>query len=136
MSETRMSCVLLADRHHGLTESLRGLLETTFRSVVMVADEESLLEAAARLLPEMTIVDLSLARSSNLRWLRTLRRRCPELHVVVLTVHGEESVRRAAIEAGADAVVLKSSIVTDLLPAVDAIRGGRGSATRAENGRP
>ena len=42
-----LSCVLLADRHHGLTEGVRGLLETAFGTVVMVADEASLLDGAA-----------------------------------------------------------------------------------------
>ena len=35
MSEKPLSCVLLADRHHGLTEGVRGLLETVFGTVVM-----------------------------------------------------------------------------------------------------
>jgi DNA-binding NarL/FixJ family response regulator len=52
MSEKLLSCVLLADRHHGLTEGVRGLLETAFGTVVMVADEASLLDGAARLRPE------------------------------------------------------------------------------------
>ena len=117
-----MNGVLLADRHHGLTEGVRGLLETTFGSVVMVADEASLLESAARFRPEVAIVDLSLARDSSLGWLRELRRRCPGLKVIVLSVHDEQSVCRAAIEAGADAFVLKRLIATDLLPAVDAVR--------------
>ena len=120
--ENLLSCVLLADRHHGLAEGIRGLLEAAFESVVMVADEASLLEGAARLRPELAVVDLSLARDSTLGWLLELRRRCPELKVVVLSVHDEQSVRRAAIDAGADAFVLKRSIATDLLPAVDAIR--------------
>jgi hypothetical protein len=37
MPGKRLSCVLLADRHHGLTEGVRGLVETTFGTVVMVA---------------------------------------------------------------------------------------------------
>jgi hypothetical protein len=45
MSEKPLSCVLLADRHHGLTEGVRGLLETAFGTVLMVADEASLREA-------------------------------------------------------------------------------------------
>ena len=122
MSEKPLSCVLLADRHHGLTEGVRGLLETTFGTVVMVADDTSLLEAAVRLRPEVAIVDLSLARDSGLRWFRAVRQRCPDLKVIVLSVHDEESVRRAAMEAGADAFVLKRAIVTDLLPAVEAVR--------------
>ena len=122
--EEPLSCVLLADRHHGLTEGVRGLLETVFRSVVMVADEASLLEGAIRLRPEVAIVDLSLARDGDLGWLRTLRQRCPDLKVVALSVHDEQSVRGAAMEAGADTVVLKRAIATDLLAAVDSLRPG------------
>jgi DNA-binding NarL/FixJ family response regulator len=121
MSEKLLSCVLLADRHHGLTEGVRGLLETAFGTVVMVADEASLLDGAARLRPDLAVVDLSLARASGLDWLRTLRQRCPDLKVIVLSVHDEESVLSAAIEAGADAFVLKRAIVTDLLPAIEAV---------------
>ncbi|MEJ2581872.1 MAG: response regulator transcription factor, partial [Acidobacteriota bacterium] len=121
MSETRLSCVLLADRHHGLTEGVRGLLETAFGTVVMVADEASLLDGAARLRPDLAVVDLSLARDSGLGWLRELRQRCPDLKVIVLSVHDEQSVGSAAMAAGADAFVLKRAIATDLLPAVDAV---------------
>jgi len=122
VSEKPLSCVLLADRHHGLTEGVRGLLETVFGTVVMVADEASLLEGAARLRPEVAVVDVSLARDSGLGWLRAVRRRCPDLKIIVLSVHDEESVRSAAMAAGADAFVLKRAIVTDLLPAVEAVR--------------
>ena len=38
MKREVVRCVLLADRHHGLTEGVRGLLETSFDAVVMVAD--------------------------------------------------------------------------------------------------
>ena len=124
MPETRPSCVLLADRHHGLTEGVRGLLETTFGTVVMVADEASLLEGADRIRPDVAIVDISLARDSGLGWLRALRQRCPEVKVIVLSVHDEQSVRRAAMEAGADSFVLKRAIATDLLDAVEYVRGG------------
>jgi two-component system secretion response regulator SsrB len=125
MPDQPLSCVLLADRHHGLTEGVRGLLETAFMSVVMVADEASLIDAASRLLPDVAIVDLSLARERGLGWLRAVRERCPDLKIVVLSVHDEESVRRAAMDAGADAFVIKRAIATDLLAAVESVRGDR-----------
>jgi len=136
MLEKPLSCVLLADRHHGLTEGVRGLLETAFGSVVMVADEASLLEGAVRLRPEVAVVDLSLARDGGLGWLRELRKRCPDLKVVVLSVHDEQSVRKAAITAGADAFVLKRAIGTDLLEVVDALRPGRGQDALNDEGGP
>ena len=125
MTENSPSCVLLADRHHGLTEGVRGLLQAAFGTVIMVADDASLLEGAGRLQPDVAVVDLSLAPDSQLGWLSAIRQRCPGIKVIVLSVHDEASVRRVAMEAGADAFVLKRSIVTDLLPAVDLVRGGK-----------
>jgi DNA-binding NarL/FixJ family response regulator len=133
---TSLSCVLLADRHHGLTEGVRGLLATAFGTVVMVSDETSLLDGAERLKPDVAVVDLSLAQDSGLGWLRALRQRCPELKVIVLSVHDEQSVRRAAMEAGADAFVLKRAIATELLSAVDAACGSGSVVDSTETKRP
>jgi len=116
------SCVLLADRHHGLVEGVRGLLETAFGTVVMVADKESLQDVAFRLQPDVAVVDVSLAREGGLDWLRAIRAKCPRLKVIALSVHDEESVRRAALQAGADEYVVKRAIATDLLAAVERVR--------------
>jgi len=134
--EKPLGCVLLAGRHHGLAEAVRGLLETAFRSVVMVADETSLLDGAGRQRPDVAVVDLSLTQDRSLGWLRALRLRCPELKVIVLSVYDEQNVRFAAMEAGADAIVLKHEISTDLLPAVDRVRGGRMVGASTHEGTP
>jgi DNA-binding NarL/FixJ family response regulator len=135
MNDTRrLSCVLLADRHHGLSEGVRGLLETAFCTVVMVADEASLLEAAERLRPDMAVVDLSLAQDRGLGWLRALRAQCPGLPVIALSVHDEQSVGSAAIAAGADAFVVKRLIATDLLSTVERLRREPSFGTPVGNG--
>ena len=115
------NCVLLADRHPGLMEGMRGLLETMFKSVVMVADEHSLQESAGRLQPEVAVVDISLTRDSSLHWLRRLRQHCPKMKLIVLSFHDEPSVRTAAMESGADGFVLTRAIATDLLPAIESV---------------
>ena len=53
MPEHKVSCVLLADRHHGMSEAVRGMLATLFETAVMVADEQSLLVTARRLQPDV-----------------------------------------------------------------------------------
>jgi two-component system secretion response regulator SsrB len=125
MKDRVINCVLLADRHHGVSEGIRGLLETTFDAVVMVADETSLFETAGRLTPTLAVVDLSLVRGQSLEWLKRLRAECPAMKLIVISVHDQISVREAALAAGADGFVLKRSIATDLLSAVDAVRAGR-----------
>ena len=124
MAQHKASCVLLADRHHGVTEGVRGLLETLFDTVVMVADGPSLLESARRLQPEVAVVDISLTRDASLRWLTELRERVPDLKVIVLSVHDEPAVRRAAMDAGADGFVLKRSIATELLTTIESVSSG------------
>jgi len=125
MSTEGLSCVLLADRHHGLSEGVRGLLETEFAVVVMVADETSLLEGAKRLRPTLAVADLSLSRSESLKWITSLRSDDPDLKVIVLSVHDEPSVCRCALEAGVDGFVLKRDIATELLQAVGVVIAGK-----------
>ncbi len=125
MSKPIPDCVLLADRHQGLSEGIRGLLETSFSSVFLVADETSLLEGVGLLRPAVVVVDLSLAAGDVPGLIRELRTRAPQVKVLLLSVHDEPSVLRSAAAAGADGIVLKRAIATDLLSAVDAVLDGR-----------
>jgi DNA-binding NarL/FixJ family response regulator len=119
------SCVLLADRHHRLSEGVRGLLETAFTGVFVVADQASLMEGAARLMPELIVIDVALAEGNLGDLLASIRARAPGTKVLLLSVHDEPAVAAAAVAAGADGLVLKRAIATDLLPAVDALAGGQ-----------
>jgi DNA-binding NarL/FixJ family response regulator len=119
------SCVLLADRHHGLRDSVRGLLETEFEAVYMVANEASLLEGVGRLRPAIVVLELSLAGGDLSGLLARIGERAPGSKLLLLTVHDEPTIAEAALAAGADAVVLKRSLATDLLAAVDALRAGK-----------
>jgi len=119
MNTPPLGIVLLADRHHGLTESLCGLLETIFASVVMVADEGSLFESAQLLQPKAAVVDVSIFSKGGVQWLDRLRKICPQMLLVVLSVHDEPALRRALLAAGTDCFVLKRDIPTKLLSAIE-----------------
>ena len=125
MSARAPNCVLLADRHHRLSEGVRGLLDTVFNKVFMVADQASLLEGAQRLSPALVVVDVSLADGDIADLLHSIRECAPMPRVLLLSVHDEPTVAAAAFAAGADGLVLKRAIATDLLPAVDALLAGR-----------
>ena len=121
MQTEKVRCALLADRHLGLMEGVRGLLETEFEAVVVVGDEVSLFETARQLDVTLAIVDLSLARRDGLGLIRRIRNRFPELKLIALSVSGEKNVELAVTEAGANGFVRKGSIATDLLPTIDAV---------------
>jgi DNA-binding NarL/FixJ family response regulator len=126
MSTEEIKCVVLADRHHTLSEGIRVLLQHEFQAVVTVSDELSLLESALRMQPSIVIADLALTRGDCFGWLRRLLARCPESRVIVLSPYDEPSVKREAFDAGAAGVVYKYDISSQLVPAVnEVLAGGR-----------
>jgi DNA-binding NarL/FixJ family response regulator len=123
--QKKIDCVLLAVPHHGLSEGIRGFLETVFEAVVMVADAASLFESAKRLTPTLAIVDLSLTHEDGIGLVRRLHGNSPMLRLIVIGSHDAVSVSQAVLGAGANGYVLRRTIGTDLLSAVDAVLIGR-----------
>src|SRR5271170_4621207 len=120
-----VACVLIADRHNGLFERIRGLLEATFDKVFLVTDRPSLIEGAERLQPTMIVMDLSYAAGNLPDLMRELRVQAPVAKLLLMSVHDEPTVVAAAVAAGADGLVLKRAIGRDLMPAIDALLAGR-----------
>ena len=118
------NCVILADNHQDMLEGIRGLLKTTFESVVMVADEKSLFEVVEKLNPDITVVDLSLPISGEVNVARKIKIHHPNLKFIVLSVHDEITAVNEIMSAGAAGFVFKRSAVTDLMPAVDEVLKG------------
>ena len=89
--------MLLADRHHDLRDSVRGLLETGCETVFMVPDEASLLEAAGRLAPAVVVLDLSLSAGALPSLLERINARAPGSKLLLRSVHDEPSAAESAL---------------------------------------
>ena len=129
-------CVVLADAHPNMLEAVRGLLVGKVAATVMVADEASLLEAVARMGPDLVVVDVSLPVSGGVNVVRTLFSRHSGLRVIVLSVHDEEAAHAQAVRAGAAGFVLKRTVAVDLTAAVDAVLRGETYVSSAVGRRP
>ena len=121
----RHASVLLAGRYSGLVEGIRGLLAARFKGIFIVGDDVSLLQGAERMRPALVVIDLSLGSDDVLGRIAEVRACAPETPIVVLSVHDDATIAHAVFAAGADGVVLKRAIATDLLAAVDAVEQGR-----------
>lgn len=118
------SSVILAAPHHGLVEGIRSLLATEFDTVVMVSDSRSLCESVQRLEPRLAVVDLAIAEGDVWGLIERLRAGSPDVKVILLSADVEATVVAAAKQSGADGLVNKREIASDLLAAVDAVLGG------------
>jgi DNA-binding NarL/FixJ family response regulator len=123
-----MQCglVILADQHPSMLEGIRRLLETEAKSVLMVADEVSLMQAVERTIPDLVVADLSLPILGAPNVVRLIKQRHPGIRVIILSVHDERAVVNEVMAAGAEGFVLKRRTAIDLVPAIHEVcQGGR-----------
>ena len=123
--------VLLADDHLIVAEALKRLLEPEFELVDVVEDGFALLEAAAEKKPDVIVTDISMPGLNGIEALEELKKRNPDVHVVVLTMHRDVAYARRALDAGALGYVLKHSAPEELVMAVRAAAAGRAFITPA-----
>jgi DNA-binding NarL/FixJ family response regulator len=116
---TRRPCrVMVADDHAGLSAAIRRLLVAHDYEVVgSVEDGARVLEEAARLQPDIILLDLHMPNGNGLDACRELTRVLPRTRIIVVTAE-DPVVRPAAIAAGAFAFVQKLALHTALLSAV------------------
>jgi DNA-binding NarL/FixJ family response regulator len=117
--------VILADRHQNMLEGIRGMLEAMFETVVMVADKASLFDIAEKINPDLAVVDLSLPVSGEINIARQLIDKYPDLKIIILSVHDEQTVVSEIMDSGISGFVLKRSVASDLISAVDKVLGGK-----------
>lgn len=117
--------VLLADSHLGMLGGVHSLLDALFETVLMVADERSLLDAVTTFKPNLVVVDLSLPGQGEANVARRLMVSHPHLRLIVLSVHDEPTVVAQMLSAGVAGFVLKRAAATDLVSAVREVLQGK-----------
>jgi DNA-binding NarL/FixJ family response regulator len=103
------SRILIVDDHPLTREALSSLLRAHgFDVIGCASDGEEAIGAAARLRPDLILLDLSMPGLDGLSALPRLRDAAPESEVVVLTASGTEENLLSAIRAGAAGYLLKT----------------------------
>ncbi len=111
--------VLIADDHAIFAEALRVLLEKTYTVVGIVADGRTLVSEAARLKPDIAIVDVRMPLLNGLDAARRVREQTPNVKLVFLTMTDDRNLAAAAMELGRIGFVLKHSAARELLTAIE-----------------
>jgi DNA-binding NarL/FixJ family response regulator len=121
----RRATVLIADDHAIVTEGLARLLTDQFDVVGTVKDASTLLEAAARLRPDIIITDISMPGLSGIEALGRLKNEKIDSKVIVLTMHADAEVATEAMRAGASGFLVKLAAGEELVTAINEVLQGR-----------
>ena len=110
--------ILLADDHPGIFETVARILEPTFEIIGRCDDGQALLEAVAKLSPDLVVTDISMPVLNGIDAANKLKERDSTCRIVFLTVHDDPDFIEACLATGALAYVSKPRMALDLVPAI------------------
>jgi DNA-binding NarL/FixJ family response regulator len=118
--------VVIADDHGVLRAGLRALLgaEPGFEVVGEAGSGEEAIRILGECRPDVMLLDVSLPGISGLEATKLLKAKRPRTHVLILTVHEDETMLREAIRAGASGYISKRAVESELIGAIHAVLRG------------
>ena len=116
--------VLLVDDNQAILDYLVKMLGREYTIVGALRDGLRTLDAVAILKPDVLVMDISMPGVSGLEIARRLQDTPPAPPVVFVTVHEDQEFMEAAHAVGAAGYVVKSTMETELKPALElALKG-------------
>src|SRR5688572_12139227 len=118
--------VFLADDHTVVREGLKALITAQPGMAVVgeAADGLAACEQVAGLRPDVVVMDVSMPGLTGAQATERLRRECPAVKVLALTVHEDKGYLRQLLAAGAAGYVLKRAAAEELVRAIRAVAAG------------
>jgi two-component system response regulator NreC len=123
----RKTRVLLADDHQLMRSGVRLMLEREADLTVVgeAGDGREAVALAKTLKPEVVVMDIGMPNLNGIEAALQMTQHNPELAVVMLSMHSDESYVLRALKAGARGYLLKDSAEADLIKAVHVVAGGK-----------
>ena len=126
--------VLLADDHKMLVDALKSVLEPCCEVVASVGDGRELLKAAARLRPDIIVLDIAMPQLNGLDAARQLKHTMPEVKLIFMTMNEDPYLVGEAFRAGASAFLLKQAAALELTDAIRRVLKGGSYVTPSAAG--
>ena len=117
--------ILLADDHQLLRQAIRRALEDAGMTVVAeAADGGEAVRLASEVQPDLIVMDVSMPVLDGVEATRRIHADYPDLPIVIITMHGDEALRRDAVNAGASGFLTKDVSMQEVVATITEAAGG------------
>ena len=119
--------VLLVDDHALVRRGFRRMLEdeSSFQIVGEASDGLEAIERAEELRPDVIVMDCALPQVNGIEASRRILQKQPNIGILMLSMHSENTLVRQALDAGAKGYILKNAMDLDLVSAIKKIAAGK-----------
>ena len=117
---------LIADDHSLLREALREVLEKQpdIKVIAEASNGEEAVRLALQLVPDVVIMDIGMPKLNGLEATRQIKKQCPDIAVLVLTVYDDTQHVLSILEAGAMGYLTKSVFSDSVIRAIRGVASG------------
>ncbi len=118
--------VMIVDDHAVMRDGIRALLAVydDFEIVGEASEGKEAVENAAKLAPDVIVMDVAMSGLDGLEATRRIIKKNPEIKVIILTQHDNREYTLSAIKAGAAGFVPKRALGSELVSAIRAVNRG------------
>lgn len=119
--------ILIADDHAILREGIKELLikKPEFEVVGEAADGADAVHMANALKPDVVLLDISMPNLDGLAATREIKKKHPDIKILILTIHDSEEYIYQILKYGADGYVLKEAAYEELIMAIESVARGK-----------
>ncbi len=119
--------ILIADDFHDWRRQVLSLFQARPEWQVIAEAEDGLeaIQKAEELKPDLIVLDIGLPKLNGIEAARQIRQLSPSTKILFLSQDNDPDVVQAALGKGALGYVRKTDAGRELLPAVDAVLGGK-----------
>jgi two-component system, NarL family, response regulator NreC len=127
MTSQKRITVIIADDHTLVRRGLVTLLSLNkdVEVIAEVGDGRVAIEITLEKKPDIVMMDLSMPNLSGFEAIRQIKRRAPEVKILVLSAYDDEEYVLETIQSGADGYMLKDTTPGELNTALKTVSGGR-----------
>lgn len=118
--------IVVADDHRVLHEGLRALIEAEPDLVVVgeTNDGPETLRLTERLRPDVLLLDLAMPGLNGLEVTRQIKKRFPNIFVIILSMYADEAYVLEALRNGASGYILKQASASDVIKGIREVTSG------------
>lgn len=126
MRNERPITVVLADDHPLLREALKSVLERQpdIEVVGEANNGEDAVRVVLEVVPRVAILDISMPKLSGIEAAQAIKSQCPDVAILVLTVHEDSEHVRRMLEIGVAGYLTKDALGDQVVQAVRAVASG------------
>ena len=118
--------VLIADDHGVVAEGLRFVVEAQadMEVIACVQDSREAVRLSIETRPDVVLIDHAMPLLNGTEATYLIRERCPETHVIILSMYSNQVHVLRALQAGATGYVVKKSAAKEVVDAIRAVHKG------------